>query len=68
LTQGTLSNLNKHHRAVGFLQNEVNFTTATAGRSIIAYQQTQALLLQKEQRGIFRGIARLLTCPIREHH
>jgi hypothetical protein len=50
------------------LQNEVNFTTATAGRSIIAFQQTQALLLQKEQRGIFRGIARLLTCPIGEHH
>jgi hypothetical protein len=24
--------------------------------------------LQKKQRGIFRGIATLLTCPIEEHH
>jgi hypothetical protein len=50
------------------LQNEVNFTTTPSGRSIIALQQTQTLLLQKKQRGIFRGIATLLTCPIEEHH
>jgi len=24
--------------------------------------------LQKDQRGIFRSIATLLTCPIEEHH
>jgi hypothetical protein len=50
------------------LQNEVNFTTTPSGRSIIALQQTQTLLLQKKQRGIFRSIATLLTCPIEEHH
>lgn len=55
-----LSHLDKHQRAVGIAQDEVNFSAATPGRPIIARYQLQTFVLQKTQRLRFCRIPDLL--------
>lgn len=54
------AHLHKDNGAVLVTHNQVNLTTTTSGRSIIAYQQTQACRLQMCQGPLFSGLAFLL--------
>lgn len=69
------ADLNKHQGAVRCMHDQVNFTAAAPGRSIIALQQPQTGALQKLQCCLFGRVAELfgarprISClVVKENH